>query len=425
MHALAALEAHALVYGGSEIPASSDAPMPQEVTTARRAWVAVERGDAAATDSAEFALEALRGEVLLNRAWENPGYHQCVGVLLITERFAAARVAIDRLSEKALRRGSIPMQIAAAWYRAELELRTGALSEAERWARSALELDAEAGAFSTGAMRVLVYSLAERGAFDAAHEVLRTHGFGGEVGHGPGVTGVLEARALLRLASGDFARAQSDARAVGTRRIAQGRTGPGWGSWSSIEALALAHQGRLEEGAALADAELRLAREFGAAGPIARASIARAVAEPDNRKRADICEHALVEVPGAPRVELARLRIELGTALSRLGRRIDARSALRPALAEADAAGAVLLAERARRELVVTGLRPRRAALEGVGALTPRQHEICGLAAAGKGNRAIAGQLFLSIKTVETHLAAAYSKLGVAGRAQLAAALAS
>jgi DNA-binding NarL/FixJ family response regulator len=136
-----------------------------------------------------------------------------------------------------------------------------------------------------------------------------------------------------------------------------------------------------------------------------------------------MCERALAEIPGAPRLELARLRVELGAAMSRLGHRIEARSALRPALADADAAGASVLAQRARRELVATGLRPRRAALDGVGALTPRQQEICELAAAGKGNRAIAQQLFLSIKTVETHLAAVYCKLGVTGRAQLAAAL--
>ena len=102
---------------------------------------------------------------------------------------------------------------------------------------------------------------------------------------------------------------------------------------------------------------------------------------------------------------------------------MHAREALRLALAEADRAGALLLAQRARRELVATGLRPRRAALEGTGALTPRQRQICQLAATGKGNRAIASELFLSIKTVETHLAAAYRKLGVSARAELAATL--
>ena len=62
--------------------------------------------------------------------------------------------------------------------------------------------------------------------------------------------------------------------------------------------------------------------------------------------------------------------------------------------------------------------------LEGTAALTPRQRQICELAAVGKGNRVIAHELFLSIKTVETHLAAGYRKLGVNTRAELAAELA-
>ena len=61
---------------------------------------------------------------------------------------------------------------------------------------------------------------------------------------------------------------------------------------------------------------------------------------------------------------------------------------------------------------------------KGTAALTPRQRQICELAAVGKGNRAIAQELFLSIKTVETHLAAGYRKLGVSTRAELAAELA-
>ena len=96
---------------------------------------------------------------------------------------------------------------------------------------------------------------------------------------------------------------------------------------------------------------------------------------------------------------------------------------LQLALADADRIGATLLAERARRELVATGLRPRRAQTEGVASLTPRQRQVCELAASGTANRAIAQQLFLSVKTVETHLAAAYEKLGVETREALVGAL--
>ena len=142
--------------------------------------------------------------------------------------------------------------------------------------------------------------------------------------------------------------------------------------------------------------------------------------------RAALCERALRVVEGVPAVlQQVRLRLSLGSTLARMGRRIEARGVLRPALADADFVGAVLLAQRARRELVATGLRPRQAATEGAAALTPRQRQVCELAAAGKANRAIAQELFLSIKTVEAHLAAGYRKLGVNARAELAAELAS
>jgi DNA-binding CsgD family transcriptional regulator len=149
------------------------------------------------------------------------------------------------------------------------------------------------------------------------------------------------------------------------------------------------------------------------------------VAEPSDRRREALARRALEQLPAnAQTLESIRLRIELGHALARTGRRTEARDPLQSAFAAADRAGASLLAQRARRELVATGLRPRRAAQSGRDSLTPRQRQICELAAAGHGNRAIAAQLFLTIKTVETHLAAAYRKLDVTTRADLATHLA-
>jgi DNA-binding CsgD family transcriptional regulator len=192
--------------------------------------------------------------------------------------------------------------------------------------------------------------------------------------------------------------------------------------WRSTAAIALAHLGRREEAIALAETDLASARASGASGPVARALVARVVAEPDDAARAGLAERALEELADGPaQIEHSvRLRLEFGRSLTRLGHRVEAREPLRTALADADRAGATMLAQHARRELVATGLRPRRAALDGADALTPRQRQICALAAAGKGNRAIAAELFLSIKTVETHLAAAYRKLGVSTRASLA-----
>jgi DNA-binding CsgD family transcriptional regulator len=55
--------------------------------------------------------------------------------------------------------------------------------------------------------------------------------------------------------------------------------------------------------------------------------------------------------------------------------------------------------------------------------LTPRERRIAQMAAAGLGNREIAEALFITMKTVETHLGRAYRKLGVRGRDGLVDAL--
>jgi DNA-binding CsgD family transcriptional regulator len=59
----------------------------------------------------------------------------------------------------------------------------------------------------------------------------------------------------------------------------------------------------------------------------------------------------------------------------------------------------------------------------GAALLTPREREIASLAARGRSSKEVAADLVLSVRTVDNHLANVYAKLGIAGRAQLAAAL--
>ena len=401
-------------------------PVLRRVGLAHRAWLETEQGSSNAERCAATALDALDGGHLLADVERRSAYHLCIRVLVMTDAVPEARRAISALEQEAVQRGSVRLRAGAAWHAAELSLRTGDIDAAERTATLALELaDRDVNVFAGGATRVLVCALAERGEFDRAHDLLRGRGFDGELGGRPWEVGVLHARARLALAEGDFERAHADAVQAGAARAAQGRPNPTWTGWRATAARALAHLGRRDEAAALAEEELAQARAFGAPVPIAGALVARAVSEPDDAARMDTCEDALDVLDGQfAALESVRARLELGTALARMGRRVEARGALRPALAEADQVGAVLLARRARRELVATGLRPRRSALHGVCALTPRQREICELAADGHSNREIAQQLFLSIKTVETHLAVCYRKLEITSRRALRDALA-
>jgi DNA-binding NarL/FixJ family response regulator len=122
--------------------------------------------------------------------------------------------------------------------------------------------------------------------------------------------------------------------------------------------------------------------------------------------------------PLAAKVELAdgiRLRRTVGPAA--------ARPPLRAARDGFDALGAVVLAERARSELRAAGEASSAPAPGAAQLLTPQELEIATLAAAGLTNREIGRQLFLSHRTVGSHLYRVFPKLGITSRGQLRTAL--
>ena len=259
----------------------------------------------------------------------------------MTDRPEEARQAIAAMRDEATARGSLRLRAGASWYASNLALRSGQVAEAENHARLALELvDDGVNTFTGGALMLLLYALIEREEFREARELIAEHGLDGELRSTRWEIGLLHARARLRLAEGDFERAHAEACAAGALREQQGRRNPSWTPWRSTAARALAHLGRREEAAVLADAEVALAERFGAPVPIAHALHARAVAEADAAARVALCERGLTVVAGVPAaLQRVRLRLELGSALAHMGRRLEARAALRPALADADAVG--------------------------------------------------------------------------------------
>jgi len=80
-------------------------------------------------------------------------------------------------------------------------------------------------------------------------------------------------------------------------------------------------------------------------------------------------------------------------------------------------------AKHAREELQASGETVRRYAPIGVESLTPSERRVAELAASGMTNRQIAQALFVTVKTVEAHLSAAYDKLDIESRRQLPTAL--
>ncbi|WCB92986.1 hypothetical protein DSM104299_01687 [Baekduia alba] len=120
----------------------------------------------------------------------------------------------------------------------------------------------------------------------------------------------------------------------------------------------------------------------------------------------------------------ARLLSHYGAWLRRRRRVADSRGPLRAAREAADAIGAVTWGERARQELRATGETSARRVEDARDRLTPQELEIARMAASGMTNRAIGEQLYLSHRTVASHLYRVFPKLGITNRAQLAGALA-
>jgi DNA-binding CsgD family transcriptional regulator len=135
-------------------------------------------------------------------------------------------------------------------------------------------------------------------------------------------------------------------------------------------------------------------------------------------------EEALA-VPGGARwpFDLARIQLAYGERLRRAKATTKAREQLAAALEIFDRLGAEPWAARARSEMRATGLSVGPSDPAGVAALTPQQREIALLAAAGLTNKQIGERLFLSPRTVGTHLYQVVPKLGIASRAALRDAL--
>lgn len=102
----------------------------------------------------------------------------------------------------------------------------------------------------------------------------------------------------------------------------------------------------------------------------------------------------------------------------------ESRSPLREAAHTFEGLGLIRLARRARRELRASGEAPRRRVPDAWQQLTPQERQIAQLAAEGLSNRDIGERLFLSPRTVGSHLYRLFPKLAVTSRTQLRAALA-
>jgi DNA-binding CsgD family transcriptional regulator len=184
-------------------------------------------------------------------------------------------------------------------------------------------------------------------------------------------------------------------------------------------AHALLRLGEQERARELAEAELADVKVFGGPRALGIALRAAGLAH-GGSKGIEMLSDSVTSLRNSPAVlERAHSLTELGAAMRRNGCRSAAREPLAEALDLAARCGARPLAARVREELKATGARPRRVWRTGLEALSPRELRVVQLAAEGRTNREIAHQLYVTLKTIEGHLARAYTKLGIERRGQL------
>jgi DNA-binding CsgD family transcriptional regulator len=268
----------------------------------------------------------------------------------------------------------------------------------------------------------LAWAMTDHGELDAARELmLRELPAGGPE---PAFFGALthRARARLHSALGEHEAARRSLLAVAERVEWLPFANPEIVGWRHELARTEAALGNPEMAGDLAAEGVRLAREAGGVRGIGVALAAQGtVAGPEGIEI--LREPVEILADTRARLQYAQALVDLGSALRRANHRKDAREPLREALDLASRCGARALESRARTELEATGARPRKAVLSGVESLTPSELRVARMAVEGMTNREIAQSLFVTAKTVETHLRHVYQKLGLSGRTELAAAL--
>jgi DNA-binding CsgD family transcriptional regulator len=158
-----------------------------------------------------------------------------------------------------------------------------------------------------------------------------------------------------------------------------------------------------------------------------RAAVLLAGGEPIEAARVAARSAKSADSVGA-RLHAAFSRGLQGRALAAAGERPEAIAMLRQAESELDACGSLRVRDELRRELRRLGARaeprgPSTSGESGMTSLTKRELEIAALVTDRKTNREIASDLFLSGKTVESHLRHIFFKLGVSSRVEVARAV--
>jgi DNA-binding CsgD family transcriptional regulator len=343
---------------------------------------------------------------------------------LAMDVMADYRYLITRMIDRERDGGAIAMVIPGLMLLCHDSYVHGQWDEAERLAREGLDLAAVYGYhFWAGQIRALLASgAALRGNVDLARSGrIETTTWAAPRGMGVTEAYARSAGHLAALGQGDFNEAL-----VQIARIAPpGAPSTGVpGRWVVLDLVeAAVRSGHLDQARAHVAAAQRA--RLDRIGPrIALMVTGSAALAADDSEAGALFETAL-SIPKADRWpwEHARVQFAYGQWLRRSHDTTLARVYLRAALETFDRIGADGFARRVREELRAAGVASAVRPEVLVSPLTAQERQIAELAATGLTNKQIAERLFLSHRTVASHLHRLYPKLGVASRTALRVAL--
>jgi len=339
-----------------------------------------------------------------------------------TERFTDATRAYE-IGMAAAERMRLPVAIAAvAVMHGDTCVRTGRLREALQLADRATMLADLAPERAFWAAIIHAYTLAEMGHIEECAEwYRRSSALADPNENWAGRVWLLHLEAVLAM----HARRTSDACALFDRlrtlanqlQILEPCIVP----WSGDAITAYLYAGRIDDALAIIASLDSMAERLPCRFPRIVALGARAALTQAEGEQKRLLDEAIVLATesGMPVLE-ARLRHRLGALLRRSGHDRAARPLLRRAVELAEACGAEGLSTKAGEELKLAHGRQHRLHLDP-DALTAAELRVRNLAERGVKSKQIADQLFVSHKTIETHLQHIYRKLGINSQRELIA----
>jgi DNA-binding CsgD family transcriptional regulator len=404
------------------VDAPSPGSGPEALMMIDRAW-AITLDGGRAEDARSLAERALRSGALAGES-DSLLPSMSAAVLVLNEGFELAAQLCDFGIEEAQSRGWPSPLAYAQWLRSNIEFRRGNLAEAGADASASAEFTRERNTDTATPWPVAVLSdvLVEQGQIEEAD---RQHASCNLTVELPEFTWglLLESRGRLRLAQGRLEEAVGELREAGRRWESIGMRNPAAARWRADAALALSRLGRDEEAREFAEEQVKVARGAQNSQALGIALRARGIVSDGVEAVELLGEAAEALADSDAELEHAHAAVELGSALRRAGDKAKAREPLNVGLSKARSCGATPLAERAFEELQATGARPRKLLRGGVESLTPSEGRVARMAADGLQNKEIAQTLFVTVRTVETHLRHVYQKLDIGSREQLAGTL--